>query len=235
MSKKNKLTTTLLNVSQKLVPVESFRKQAGKRLIAQFAESLGWVYFGHVDQHRDEHVLVRGFTASAKHYDTHYCVGTIGDYEVILLQRTDAVSSPGKPGINYRWMILQLELKTKNHPHLFATSVGHAPIFYEYFFTKHYHFRQAPASTWREHSAEFQQHFTVFASQDKLHEAPVALPPHITATLGAHFQGLEFELKGNMLYLYTSNHQITVEVLERMVKHGAWLAHQFDMLVSEEE
>lgn len=234
MTKKNNLSTKLLNVSQKLIPVESFRRQAGKRVVAQFAESLGWVYLGHVDQHKDEHILVRGFTASAKHYDTHYSVGAIGEYETILLQRTDAVSAPGKPSINYRWIILQLELKTQNHPHLFATSVGHAPIFYEYFFTKHYHFRQVSASAWREHSADFQQYFTVFTSQDKLHEASVALPSALTATLGAHFQGLEFEIKGNILYLYMSNHQVTTEALERMVRYGAWLAHQLDVLSAEE-
>lgn len=229
MSKKtNNLPTKLLGLSQKLVPVESFRRQAGKRVIARFAESLGWVYFGHVDQHKDEHVLVRGFTASAKHYDTHYCVGTVSDYDVIMLQRTDAVAAPGKPSINYRWVILKIDLKTKQHPHLFATSVGHAPIFYEYFFTKHYHFRQVPTSEWRDHSPEFIQSFNTFTTQDKLHMASHALTPSVTATLGVHFKGLEFELTNDTLYMYASNHNLTVELLERLVKNGVWLAEQID-------
>lgn len=231
MSKKSparNLQSRLLGASQRLLPMKTLRRQAGKRVIAQFAESLGWVYFGHVDQHRDEHIFVRGFTASAKHFDTHYCVGSISGYDSILLQRTDAVSAPGKPAIEYRWLIFKIDLHTKHHPHFFVTSQQHPAIFYEYFFTKHYHFRQMNPSYWQGHSPHFIQSFTVFSPHDKAHDVSQLLSANITSALAEHFKGLEFELQGDALYIYASNQHVTTELLERMVKNGAWLAAQID-------
>lgn len=217
-----------LKAAKKLLPTGLLRHQTGKKAIAHVAEALGWVYFGQVSQHDDDHIVVRGFTASAKHYDAHYTVGSLDGYDMILLQRTDAVNAPQKAAIDYRWIILKIDLHTPNHPHCFVSPIAHPAIFYEYFFTKYHRFRQIAPSHWQQHDPAFLQHFSVFSSPDKVGEVANILPPNLTATLAKHFRDIEFELYGDALYVYLSNQHISSEAIERVIKNGVWLAAQFD-------
>lgn len=41
-------------------------------VLKKFAHKIGLVYFGVVDQHQDDHEVIRGLTVSTTHRDDHY-------------------------------------------------------------------------------------------------------------------------------------------------------------------
>lgn len=220
--------SSLQNFTRKLIPLKTLRRHSGKRVIARFVESIGWVYLGHVDQHKDEHDLVRGFTLSIEHHDNHYSVGEIADYKGALVQRTDTVHSPGKPSKDYKWTILQLRLNEHTGIHTFVSSVDHSDTFYSLFFTKYMRFRKLSHSLWSGHDPLFTQHFSVFGTHEKSHDIASLLDPQLTVVLAHHFKGIEFELQDNILYTYISNEKVSSEQLERLFKNSVWLAQQIE-------
>src|SRR5574344_1441791 len=85
--------------------------RADRRVFEKFDNKTGLVYFGAVDQRHDD-VIIRGFTSSATHQDNHFSVGTIDDYNVSLVNRSDAVlDDNGNVQFN-NWIIVSIELKT---------------------------------------------------------------------------------------------------------------------------
>lgn len=199
-----------------------------RRVIARFVDSIGWVYFGRVNQHDDEHIPVRGFTVSVKHQDAHYSSGMLSDYSAILVQRTDSISMPGKPSLEYRWVILKFTLKTRHHPHLFVTPIAHPPLFYEYFFTKQYHFRQVDITSWAAYEPAFTSRFAMFTSRGRVHDAPALISPAFARALAKNLSDFEFEIQDNELYIYSTSLQVSTEMLEKFVTRGLWLAQQLD-------
>jgi hypothetical protein len=57
------------------------RLRARGVVLRRFSKKLGFVYFGNVDQHDDEHEVIRGLTVSTTHKDAHYAVGSFDDYD----------------------------------------------------------------------------------------------------------------------------------------------------------
>src|SRR4051812_42179272 len=92
-------------------PLSLGREMAIKKIIRQFAHKFGLVYFGSVDQHRDEHELIRGITVSASHADTHFCVGHFRGYDISLVERRTTLLYPKREPQHYRWLIMQVDLK----------------------------------------------------------------------------------------------------------------------------
>lgn len=228
MKKQN--NAPLQNFTRKLIPLKTIRRHGGKRVIAHFIESIGWVYLGHVDQHKDEHDLVRGFTLSIDHHDNHYSVGEIAGYKGALVQRTDTIRSPGKPMKEYKWTILQLRLSEHTGIHTFVSSIDHSDTFYSLFFTKYARFRKLSHDLWSGHDPLFTQHFSVFGAHEKSHEIAHILNTDLTSVLAHHFKGIEFELHDNTLYVYISNEKTTTEQLERLFKNSVWLAQQIESI-----
>ena len=74
-----------------MTPRHIVRSRMTSSAVRKFADSLGMVYFGLVNQRNDEHRLVRGHTVSATHRDDNYCVGTIRGYDTCLLYTSRCV------------------------------------------------------------------------------------------------------------------------------------------------
>ena len=68
----------------------------------QIANQYDMVYFGTVSQtDDDEYRMIRGLTLSPHQRDENYCVGSVFDYDVVLLERTSAIHTPKKPKQKY--------------------------------------------------------------------------------------------------------------------------------------
>ena len=79
-----------------------------KRIVNQFADEFGLVYFGYVSQRSDEHHIVRGMTVSTNHHDDHYCIGTFDTYDVVFVERSDTLRN----GKKHQWHIMEFDLKS---------------------------------------------------------------------------------------------------------------------------
>lgn len=94
------------------------------RVIRNFAKQLGFVHFGVVDQHEDEHNPIRGFTSSITHSDSHYAVGTYEGYDIRLVDRFDILKIPGHENHHQLWTIFEVKLNAKGIPHIFFVPTG---------------------------------------------------------------------------------------------------------------
>ena len=228
MKPKNNTHHPVANALLRLMPVAAAKSRAAKKTIAHFADTLGLVYFGYVDQHTDEHELVRGFTLSMDHRDNHYCVGSLNGYDITLVERTDIIKFPDKPSQRYSWLILQIDLRGGDFPHVMFSSVRHPDTYYANFFIKYARFQKLDFHVWQGHDAAFLQNFSIFGVPEDTFDIGKLFSVDTTTAMAHHFGGLEFELTNDKLYVYASNQHVTHALLERMVKNGLWLAGQLD-------
>ena len=85
------------------------KTRADRRIFERFDIKNGLIYFGSVNQHTDENII-RGFTVSATHQDNHFSVGTIGDYNVSIVDRSDALINVDNSVCFNNWIIVAIDL-----------------------------------------------------------------------------------------------------------------------------
>jgi hypothetical protein len=199
---------------------------ATKRVIKQFANKYHLVYFGSVDAHEDDHELVRGVTVSATHTDTHYTVGTLQSHDIIVVQRKNTLTFPGKASSNYKWLIIQIDLDRHDLPHIFIDAHHHDETFYANLFTALPHFQDI-----RQYlvglEPSFLKHCKVFAFPSAYGAVGRTLHPEITKTLAQHFLQFDYEIIDDRLYVYATG-VVTMTLLQEMLRVGIWLADVLD-------
>lgn len=212
-----------------LVPAKVIQSRLHQRVFMHFAEKVGLVYFGYVDQRSDDHRLVRGLTMSARHRDNHYCIGTFQNYDVTLVERTDTLKFPGKPAKSHNWIIMEFDLHTKaDLPHVFLGLHTHSETFYAHLFTKFASLTKVPLGTFGTYDPAFVNRYTVYTQPAMALEAERLFDQPTTKIIADHFGSLTVEIADNCLYLYAEHQRPTEALLERMIKYGAWLAASVD-------
>lgn len=215
-----------------LVPAKVIQSRLHRHVFTQFADKLGLVYFGYVDQRNDEHRLVRGLTVSGSHRDNHYCIGTFNTYDVTLVERTDTLHFPGKASKNHTWIIMAFDLHTSHDlPHLFVGLHTHSDTFYSHLFTKFSSLTRIPLSTYGTYDPQFLHRYAIYTEPSQFHAAERLITPEVARAIASHFGSLTFEIVDNCLYVYTEHQRPTSQLLDTMIKNGAWLARVIDETV----
>jgi hypothetical protein len=195
----------------------------------QFAEKVGLVYFGYVDQRSDEHRLVRGLTVSANHRDNHYCIGDFGGYDVMLVERVDTIRFPGKPTRTHDWIIMTFDLHSKvDVPHVFLGLHTHSDTFYAHLFTKFSQLARVPLDPHDAYDQAFTSRYSMYAEPVRMFDAKHLFNHEITKTIADHFGSMTAEIVDGCLYVYAEHQRPSVQLLEKMVKYGSWLADAID-------
>jgi len=212
-----------------IAPSKVLQSRLHKRVYMDFAEKVGLVYFGYVDQRSDEHRLVRGLTLSPHHRDNHYCIGTFQNYDVTLVERMDTIKVPRKPAKNHTWIIMEFDLHTKiDLPHVFLGLHSHSETFYAHLFTKFARLTKAPLGTFGAYDASFLNRYAVYTEPAKALEAEQLFDQETAKVIAQQFGSLTIEVSENCLYLYAEHQRPTEALLERMIKYGVWLAESID-------
>lgn len=215
---------------KRLVPAKVIQSRLHKRVFMHFADKTGLVYFGYVDQHGDEHRLVRGLSVSAQHRDNHYCIGSFDDYDIALVERSDTLRFPGKPARTHEWIIMSFDLhQSVDLPHLFLGLHTHTESFYAQLFTKFSQFTRLPLTVSDGYDAGFLARYALYADPAHSIGAGRLFHPALTKIIGEQFGGLTIEISEGCLYLYAENHRPTPTLLEKMIKYGIWLAKALDL------
>ena len=196
---------------------------ATKRVMKRFVERFRFVYFGRVDPRSAEHQLVRGLTVSADHVDNHYAVGAFRGHDITLVERYARLRYPGKADQDYRWIIMQVDLKRQGLPHFFVDGHHHEEVFFANMFVKFGNFENANR-LFLLHDRMFLRYFKVFAPPDFFDEVADVLRPEVTAMLGHHFRQFDYEIDDDRLLVYASNAAMTPRLLPEMMRVGLWLA-----------
>lgn len=225
----NKIRHHAKRIVASLSPASIVKRRNHKQIIADFAEKLGFVYFGFVDQREDEHRLVRGLTLSPTHRDNHYCIGSYEGYDMVLVERQDIIMHPGKPDRSISWFIVEVDLHTRHDmPHVFLGTHSHSETFYAHLFARFNKLIKIGLGTFGAHSDDFVNNYSVYTEPAKTVETEQLFNHNITATIAKHFRPLDIELNHDNLYIYADNLHITTQLIDTMVKNGLWLAKQLD-------
>lgn len=210
-------------------PSKVIQARMHKHTIMQFAEKIGLVYFGYVDQHGDDHRLVRGLTVSAKHRDNNYCIGSFEGYDITLVERTDTIEFPGKPSKKHEWVIMTFDLHAKvDLPHIFMGLHTHGEAFYAQLFTKFSTLSKVPLGTLGVYEGAFTQRYALFATPAQALSAERLFSPEIANKIVEQFGSLTLEIADGVLYIYAEHQRLTASLLEKMLANGLWLAKTLD-------
>lgn len=211
------------------VPAKVIQSRLHKRVFMQFAEKIGLVYFGYVDQRSDEHRLVRGLTVSANHRDNHYCIGSFEGYDMTLVERVDTIRFPGKPAKTHDWIIMAFDLHAPvDVPHVFIGLHTHSEAFYAQLFTKFSYLTKVPLGTFGAYDPAFTQRYAVYTEPSQSVAAERLFDQEIARTIAAHFGSLTMEIADGCLYLYAEHQRPSMALLDKMAKYGVWLAKSID-------
>lgn len=211
------------------VPARVLQSRLHKRVFMQFAEKTGLVYFGYVDQHNDEHRLVRGLTVSSSHRDNNYCIGSFKSYDITVVERTDTIHFPGKPPRTQNWIIMAFDLHTQlDLPHIFVGLHTHSDTFYAQLFTKFTTLAKPPMGTFTGLAPAFMERYAVYTEPAKLLSAERLFDSDITKGMADHFGGLTAEVADGCLYLYAWHQRPSLPLLTKMLQNGLWLASSLD-------
>ena len=205
-------------------PSHIVKMRLTRGVIASFAEKVGLVYFGYVDQRDDDHRLIRGHTVSSTHQDNHYCIGTVRGYDVMLALRNDVIRA-GAHEQRCHWLIYTIDLHTKvDLPHFY---IGHRSR--DAVFSASYSQLHPIALTGRNiYPAKFMSEYTIYGTATYALVIEEILQPQIAEVIATHFQSVSIELEDNTLFLYIESERPTEAQLEKMLSNGLWLAEAID-------
>lgn len=221
------------HITRMLAPISPLRvigQLTSRKVFRTFAEAYDLVYFGHVSAQDDAHRLVRGVTTSAKHHDSHYCVGTIHGHDVILLEREDELklATDARPH-KYRWIILQVDLHGQHDlSHVFIDGRHHNDTFYRTLFAKFARLLKVDHGLLAHYDKLFTERFTVYTPPDNTDRFPTLLSSEAAATLAHHFGHFDFEWSQDQVIVYSTGRKASRHLLEHMLKSGIYLARELE-------
>lgn len=199
------------------------------RTIRKFADTSGLIYFGTVDQHVDEHHVIRGLTVSSTHHDSHYCLGSIDGYDLAFVDRQDTVTKTDGSHVTHTWLIVEITLMTKQDiPHLFLGTHRRENGPYQALFTAFPALQPVPVGTFEPYSPEFLSRYDLYAQATHFIEVERLFPSAQTRVIGAHFWPLSAEVIDGSLFMYAADSQLSPHLLDSMVNNGLWLARHID-------
>ena len=202
-------------------------KNTARRVFGQIANEYDLVYFGTVDPRIDhDYKIVGGLTASPYTRDENYTTGDVYDYEVAFLQRSREVITTSDIKQRRQWTILQVNFKKATVPHFLVDGRRR---------TEEYGALLASTQRWREigwqhitNGAKFTRIFATYAAPLDVETISSFLTEEVQTMLATYFSEFDYEFQGNKLLVYATNAKVDLQMLDRMLRVGLWLARQLD-------
>lgn len=202
--------------------------RARGKVLRRFSDRIGLVYFGTVDQHEDEHEVIRGLTVSTTHKDAHFAVGSFDDYDICLVDRFDVSYDAQHKATEHSWVILQVSLQNQDLPHMFFKPVGHSPAAYNRFFTAFNTLHIINNVFSQSHPMEFHTRYELYGLATHVVTLEETLTPLVTQTIAARFWPHAIEVNEGKLYVYITEHRLNETVLSATLQAATWLAGVLD-------
>jgi hypothetical protein len=190
-------------------------------VIRSIADKIGLVYFGSVDPRSDDHNTIRGITASVKHRDRHFAVGSYDGFDITMADRT---YQPLHDTMKHTWCVLQINLHYVKLPYVLVTPSIHKKDF-EGVLGLHRNIITAPDETWPH---EFGSRFSAHTTAHELQTLHTILTPAIAMEAAVRLWPYALEIHGNKLYVYITEHRLTETVLGGAIESALWLADAFE-------
>ena len=230
MSGRNRLKIRLARTVRHMTPAHIVRTRLTKKVIQAFADQVGMVYFGYVDQRDDDHRLVRGHTVSYTHIDNHVCIGIVRGYDATVLIRNDVVQMRRARSSKFKqqrchWLIATVDLHTKQTvPHFYIGLRQHDELYRASYTSLH----PLTLGNLAAYTPQFTSKYSVFGAATNAIEIERIITPQIASVITSHFSKMSIEVDHNTVYLYSENEHPNEVQLERLLSNALWLAEAID-------
>ncbi|NCU37559.1 hypothetical protein EOL96_00640 [Candidatus Saccharibacteria bacterium] len=227
MTTKDRLLVRTKRAFRHMTPRHIVKSRITSQVVRNFAEKVGMVYFGYVNQKSDDHRMVRGHTVSATHTDNHYCMGTLRGYDAIIVSRNDVIRARNKTKTEKRchWLICVVDLHTKTEvPHLY---VGHSSRD-EAFHASYEQLRPIDLGIHAAYPPHFLNDYTVYGIATDGIEIEQTITPQVADVISHHFTRASIEIEDNTIYVYIESQFPDEQVLEKTLSNALWLADTID-------
>lgn len=212
-------------LSQALRRISPSLRERG-RTIRKFSDQLGFVYFGLVNQHEDDHSAIRGFSASLTHSDTHYTVGTYNGHDVRIVDRLDILHIPGHDNHQQIWTIIEVDLAITDIPHVFFVPTGKPGADYARLFATQPHLQPLNSMLFAQNkSPEFHGRYQILARATHSSQIEHYFSSPTIVGIASRFWPHGIELQHGKLYVYLTERTISKLDLETAVTSALWLAN----------
>ena len=216
----------LKHVGAALHPAKITRRLETRKLIQDFADSHGLVYFGSVDHRSDDHRLVRGMTTSAHQEDKDYCIGSYNGYDIVFTRRIVKSSSDK---VLHNWLIIQIDLKTQHEmPHMLIGPHIGANGHYDRITSALPALQPIVLGSFGVIDRSFTSSYTVYTKPARGIDAQRIVSPEIAGLIGQHFPPLAIEIWDGCTFIYSTEKHPSDKLLDVMLQNGVWLAQQID-------
>lgn len=213
----------------KFTPALVARARLRRKLYTTFAEKLGFVYFGYVDQRGDEHRLLRGMTLSPTHRDDHYMIGNFHGYDTTIVERVDTIRQTGAADLEKSWLIMSVDLHSKRDlPHIFIGHADHSAAFYRHILTKFNKLQRLHPGSVSTYDPAFGAHFNVFTTPTYFVYVEQLFSGDLHRQLVTHFPQFSYEMIETTLYVYSEQAKPSDDLLSKMLQCSVWLATELD-------
>jgi len=191
------------------------------KVIRSLGDRIGLVRFGSVDPRSDDHDSIRGITASVRHRDRHFAVGSYDGYDISIADRT---YQPLHGSVTHTWCVLQVTLRNADLPYTLITPSVHIKDF-EGVIALQRNLIAAPLETFPQ---EFTSRYRIYTSSHDAHTLETLLPKKLALAGAVRLWPHAVELHHNKLYVYITEHRLTETVLGGAVESALWLADALD-------
>ena len=229
MSAHDAITHRVTRAVRQVSPAAFAERSAARKIVQQFAEQAGLIYFGTINPRDDDYHPIRGYTMSTTHRDRHYSVGNIRGYNVTLVSRRDMVRIANNPKLSpQQWLIAAVDMYTRRDvPYMFIGRQGKIASY------PSYKLQPLRLGMFGPQPDEFMQKYTVYGELGRAVEIERYLTPDVASVIVSHFDDLSIEISSSVLYIYAAMATPTMELLDRMVSDGLWLAATFDVFAEQ--
>ena len=231
MSGRDRLKIRLARALHHMTPAHVVRTRLTKKTIQNFADQVGLVYFGYVDQRDGDRRPVRGHTVSHTHIDNHVCIGTVRGYNATVLIRNDVVQlhAPNTAAKTKRqrchWLIVAIDLHTpRTVPHAYIGLKQHDAVYR----SSYSHVRPLAIGNLAAYAPQFLSKYTVYGIPTHALEIEQLISPQIASVITSHFSKMSIEIDRGTVYVYSENEQPNEVQLERILSNALWIAEAID-------
>lgn len=197
-------------------------------VLRRFYTAIGAVYFGAVHQHDDDINVIRGFTASLTHHDTHYAVGSFKGYDIRIVDRLDTIRTNEAKHHAQQWVIMEFDLHRKELHHFFFLPTSHQSGEYARLFATQPYLQPLNSMLMSNYSPEFHGRYQILARTTHSQEIERFFSSPVIVGIAARFWPHGIEVEHGKLLIYINEPHITKPLLEATFAAALWLAETID-------
>ena len=225
MGSRERFVLRTKRIMRHMTPAHIVKSRMTKRVMQEFADKVGMVFLGYVNQNDDDHRLVRGHTVSATHTDNNYSVGTLRGYDVMMVSRNDVIMTRQRRQQRCHWLVCAVDLHTKvGLPHLYVGHVARDEAFQASYERLH----RLDVGMYAVYPPQFLSEYGVYGIPANGIEIEQTITPEVALVIAAHFKGASIEVEDHTVYLYIESQHPDEVLLEKMLSNALWLAESID-------